>query len=79
VPNPDDPPALRRGIDDIPPEEIDLAIDHLRAADPRLDKTNLTTLTTRVLGFDRTGGRIREVVMARIAAIMTQDGGAAGD
>lgn len=67
VPAADDP-ATRRDIADIPPEEIDMAIDRLRASDPGLDDLQLVTLAARVLGFDRTGDRIRTVLISRVAA-----------
>jgi hypothetical protein len=64
----DDDPATRRDIADICPEEIDMAIERLRAADPGLDDSQLVMLVARVLGFERTGDRIRKVLIGRIAA-----------
>jgi hypothetical protein len=61
-------PGTRRGIDDIPPEELDLAITRLRGAIAGIGDDNLVTHVARVFGFDRTGGRIRAVLEGRIAA-----------
>jgi len=66
VPDPGSP-STRRGIDDIPPEELDLAITRLRGAIAGIGDDNLVTHVARVFGFDRTGGRIRAVLEGRIA------------
>jgi hypothetical protein len=67
VPNPDDPQA-RREIDEIPPEEIDLAIARLREASAGLDDEQLIVQVARVFGFNHTGGRIRAVLEQRVNA-----------
>ena len=68
VPDPDDPDA-RREIDEIPPEEIDLAIARLREASAGLDDEHLIAQVARVFGFDRAGGRIRAVIEQRLDRI----------
>jgi hypothetical protein len=65
IPDPKDP-ATRRDIDDIPPEEIDLAIARLRESTVGMPDEQLLVQTARVLGFDRTGERIRSVLTARL-------------
>jgi len=67
-------PGTRRGIDDIPPEELDLTIARLRAAVAGLSDGSLVTHVARVFGFDRTGGRIRAVLEGRIAAAPPANG-----
>jgi len=61
-------PDTRREIDEIPPEEIDLAIARLREASAGLDDEHLIAQVARVLGFDRTGGRIRSILKERVVA-----------
>ena len=65
VPDPEDPDT-RRDIDEIPPEEIDLAIARLREASAGLDDEQLIAQVARVFGFDRTGERIRTVLEQRL-------------
>jgi hypothetical protein len=67
IPDPYDE-RTRRDIDDIPPEEIDLAIARLDEASAGSDDEQLLTQVARVLGFDRTGGRIRAVLGPRVKA-----------
>jgi hypothetical protein len=67
VPDPADP-ETRREIDEIAPEEIDLAIARLREASAGLDDEHLSAQVARVFGFDRTGGRIRAVLEQRLDA-----------
>ncbi|MET0601196.1 MAG: DUF3320 domain-containing protein [Baekduia sp.] len=61
-----DVPGTRREIEEIPPEELDLAIARLREASAGLDDEQIISQVARVLGFDRTGGRIRAVLQARL-------------
>ena len=61
-------PDTRREIDEIPPEEIDLAIARLRESSAGLVDEQLIAQVARVLGFDRTGGRIRSVLEKRVIA-----------
>ena len=68
VPDPD-VPETRRDIDEIPPEEIDLAIARLREASAGVDDEQIFLQVARVLGFDRTGDRIKTVLKKRLAAI----------
>jgi very-short-patch-repair endonuclease len=56
----------RRGIDEIPPEEIDLAMQRLREASGTVDADRLISQTARVLGFDRAGGRIQTAIAERL-------------
>lgn len=66
VPDPDDH-RTRRGIQEIPPEEIDLAFARLREAAGIVDEEQLVTQTARLFGFDRTGTRIQTVLGERLA------------
>jgi hypothetical protein len=59
----------RRDIDEIPPEEIDLAVARLREASAGIQDEQLILQVARVLGFDRTGDRIRTVLKKRLTAI----------
>ena len=59
-------PDTRREIDDIPPEEIDLAIHSIRLGSAGVDDDQLIAQVARVFGFDRTGGRIRAVIEDRL-------------
>ena len=68
VPDPSEP-LTRRDIDDIPPEEIDLTLTRLLEASAGAGGEQLISLAARVLGFDRTGGRIQAVLSKRIAAL----------
>jgi hypothetical protein len=65
IPDPDDP-ETRRDIDDIPPEEIDLAIARLRETSAGINDEQLITHVARILGFDRTGDRIRTTLAQRL-------------
>jgi hypothetical protein len=67
VPDPN-APDTRRDIDEIPPEEIDLAIAHMREASAGLDDRQLVAQVARIFGFDRTGERIGAVLSERILA-----------
>ncbi len=62
-------PRTRREIDEIAPEEIDLAIARLRESSAGVEDDQLISQVARVLGFDRAGGRIQAVLQARLAAI----------
>ena len=63
IPNPDDP-ATRRAIDDIPPEELDLAMKQILVISPGAEGDGMLVEVSRVLGFDRTGQRIRDALWA---------------
>jgi hypothetical protein len=65
TPDPDDP-RTRRGIDEIAPEEIDLAVRRLREASGTVDEDRLISQTARVLGFERAGGRIQTAIAQRL-------------
>jgi hypothetical protein len=67
VPDPADP-ETRRDIDDIAPEELDLAIARLRETSAGITDEQLITHVARILGFDRTGERIRTALAERLAA-----------
>lgn len=67
IPDPEDP-LTRRDIEEIAPEEIDVAIARLSEASAGLDEDQLIAQVARVLGFDRTGGRIRSVLEQRVMA-----------
>jgi hypothetical protein len=68
IPNPAEP-LTRRDIDEIPPEELDLAIARLSEAGAGLEEEQVIVQVARVLGFDRTGDRIRSVLEDRITAM----------
>ncbi len=61
IPDPDEPDSRRR-IEDIPPEEIELAIRRLRDAARGVPSDQLVAQVARVFGFDRTGDRIRSAI-----------------
>ena len=65
IPNPSDP-LTRREIEEIAPEEIDLAIARLIEASGGLSDDQLVSHVARVFGFERTGGRIHAVVSERL-------------
>jgi hypothetical protein len=67
IPDSDDP-ATRREIEEIAPEELDLAIARLREASAGSNDEQVVAQVARVFGFDRTGGRIRAVVEKRLRA-----------
>jgi|SRR5450755_2284564 hypothetical protein len=56
----------RRGIDEIAPEEIDLALQRLREASGTVDEDRVISQAARVLGFDRAGGRIQTAIAERL-------------
>lgn len=64
-------PEERRSIVEIPPEEIDLAIEKLTEATGQLDEYELVTQVARVLGFRQAGSEIRKVIRKRINALAT--------
>ncbi len=66
VPDPADP-ATRRDIDEIPPEEIDLTLARLREASAGAGADDLLAQAARVLGFDRTGDRIKQKLKPRLS------------
>lgn len=59
-------PQTRRSIEDIAPEEIDLALTRLRDSSPGIDDDSLAQQVARVLVFDRTGEKIRSAIEDRI-------------
>jgi hypothetical protein len=59
----------RRSIEDIPPEEIDLAIMHLRRVAGQVSDDGLLVQVARLFGFDRTGGTIRSVLEERLSVV----------
>jgi hypothetical protein len=66
IPNSGDP-ETRRDIDDIPPEELDLAIQRVREASAGLEDEQLVAQVARIFGFERTGERIRAALLQRLA------------
>jgi hypothetical protein len=54
-----------RGIEEIPPEEIDLAFEKLRESGVT-DEAELLPVVAKILGFDRVGSKIREVLESRL-------------
>ena len=67
IPDPSAPDE-RREIDEIPPEEIGMAMARLREESPGIDDEQLIVQVARVLGYDRVGGRIRTVLVERLHA-----------
>jgi hypothetical protein len=63
-----------RAIDEIPPEEIDLAFERLMASGI-LGDAELIPVAAKVLGFDRAGGRIRQVLEPRLRKVRTRTNG----
>ncbi len=68
IPDPDNPDT-QRSIDEIPPEELDLALTKLQEAGGISDADALIAQTARIFGFNRTGHAIREQLMARLDAL----------
>lgn len=64
----------RRSIEDIPPEEIDLAIMHLRRVAGQVSDDGLLVQVGRLFGFDRTGDKIRSVLEERLAVVRSGEG-----
>jgi hypothetical protein len=58
-----------RGIDEIPPEEIDLALRHLIALAGGERYEGLVPDAARVLGFDRVGHKIRPAIEKRLRGL----------
>lgn len=67
VPDADEPES-RREIDDLPAQEIDLAIQKLREASPGVDGDALIAQVARIFGYRHTGGRIRNRIAERLEA-----------
>ena len=65
-----------RGISEIPPEEIDLAIRKLVEASGGAIGEHLIPDLGRVLGYFRVGGQIRKTLQARIRAVGRETNGA---
>ena len=57
-----------RDIGEIPPEEVDLALLRVAEAALSIDHAHLRTQVARILGFDRTGGNVGDLIDTRIAA-----------
>ncbi len=57
-----------RDIGEIPPEEVDLALLRVAEAALGIDHAHLRTQVARILGFDRTGGNVGDLIDSRIAA-----------
>jgi very-short-patch-repair endonuclease len=68
VPDPDDD-ETKRSIEEIAPEELDLAIAKLREASGIGDGDTLLAQTARIFGFNRTGPAIREQLKGRLEAL----------
>lgn len=60
----------QRTIDLIPPEEMDLALLRLTESAGTIPPTELKVVTARVLGFDRTGGKIDDALELRVNALL---------
>ena len=67
VPDPDDS-ETKRSIEEIAPEELDLAIAKLREASGTADGDTLLAQTARIFGFNRIGSAIREQLKGRLEA-----------
>ena len=78
TPDPSEP-ETRREIEQIPPEEIDLALAKLREASGALDDEQLMIQVARVLGFDRTGARIQKVLKQRLRRVRDTEPSARAD
>lgn len=61
-------PDTQRGIEEVPPEEVDVALLRTVEAAMSIDEDLLVTQVARLLGYERTGGRIGELLRHRIAA-----------
>lgn len=59
-------PGARRDIEEIPPEEIDLAIRRLTDGSGSADAVALVSQTARLFGFARTGPDIEEAIHRRV-------------
>jgi len=64
----DGDPRTRREIDSIPPQEIDLAFRRLLEAETGADEEGLLVSAARIMGFERTGDRVRSVLKRRLRA-----------
>jgi hypothetical protein len=61
-----------RAIDEIPPEEIDLAFEKLLEASGGASGPFLISKAAKVLGFDRVGAKINQVLSARLDAVASE-------
>lgn len=61
-------PDTQRGIEEVPPEEVDIAVLRTVEAALSIDRDQLVTQVARILGYERTGGRIGELLRRRIEA-----------
>jgi hypothetical protein len=62
-------PRTQRPINEIPPEEIDLAITNLLNASGGALGDHLFSDIAKVLGFDRVGSAIRDTLTQRLDAV----------
>ena len=62
-----------RSIEEIPPEEIDLAFERLSATGVT-EEAELIPVVAKILGFDRVGGKIRPLLEARFLALQSRAG-----
>lgn len=67
VPDPEDS-ETKRSMEEIAPEELDLAIAKLREASGIVDDDILVAQTARIFGFNRAGPGIREQLKGRLDA-----------
>ena len=70
----DGDPRTRREIEAIPWPEIDLAFRRLLELVSGADDENLLVAAARILGFERTGERVREVLSRRLRAAKRMPG-----
>ena len=62
-----------RAIEEIPPEEIDLAFEKLSTAGVT-EEAELIPVVAKILGFDRVGAKIRPVLESRFLAVQSRGG-----
>lgn len=70
----DGDPRTRRDITLIPPQEIDLAFRRLLEAQSGAADEDLLVAAARILGFERTGERVRSIMMRRLRAMKKEFG-----
>lgn len=68
---PTEDPRTRRSVQEIPPEEVDLAILRLVEASAHIRADELRRVVARLFRFDRTGDIIAEYVDSRIRQLLT--------
>lgn len=62
-------PRTKREIEMIPPQEIDLAFRRLIETAAGASNEDLTVAVARILGFERTGERVRDVLTRRLKRV----------